>query len=155
MENTNQETPNPQEETHLFSEQDFSLDGYDKNIRHARYWLFGVVALQFIWAIIMYAASPEGDIMIGGMEVSAKAVEAGIQVFIGLLFLGLALWSKQQPVRAFTIALCLYIGFYLLFGILNPVNFISGIIIKVFLVIALIKGLKDAKEAEDMKNMVR
>jgi hypothetical protein len=155
MDNSNQEIPQQQEETHIFTEQDFSLDGYDKNIRRARNWLFAVVGLQFLWAIIMYAASTEGDIMIGGMEVSAKAIEAGIQIFIGLLFLGLALWSKKKPVLAFTIALCLYIGFYILFGILNPINFVSGIIIKIFLVIALIKGLKDAKEAEDMKNLVR
>ncbi len=155
MENTNQETPNQQEETHIFNEQDFSLDGYDKNIRRARIWLFVVVGLQFLAAIIMYAVSPEGDVLIGGMEVSAKAFEASIQAFVGFIFLGFALWSKQKPVQAFTAALITYIALYFLFGILDPSNFFRGIIIKIFLVIALIKGLKDAKEAEEMKRMIQ
>jgi hypothetical protein len=69
--------------------------------------------------------------------------------------LGFALWSKQKPVPAFTAALITYIAFFVFFGILDPANFYRGIIVKIFLVIALIKGLKDAKEAEEMKNMVR
>ncbi len=154
MENTNQETPSQQEETHIFNEQDFSLDGYDKNIRRARNWLFGIVGIQFLWAIFSYASSPEGSIDLGGMEISVKALEAGIQIVIGLIFLGLALWSKQKPVQAFTTALVIYIALFILFGIIDPTNFFRGIIIKVFLVIALIKGLKDAKEAEDMKKMI-
>jgi hypothetical protein len=74
-------------------------------------------------------------------------VEAGI-------FLGLAFWTKKKPYTALVLGLVAFIAFILLSMVVNGLvdgstgvlkAMISGVIIKVVILVALIGGLSDAK----------
>jgi hypothetical protein len=74
------------------------------------------------------------------------AIAFGIDALVAVSFLACALWSRKQPVPAFITALVLYIVFIVAFAILGDFsNVARGIILKVLIIGALIKAVKDAK----------
>ena len=85
------------------------------------------------------------------MPISFAAVAFGIDTFVALVFLGLALWSRKKPLVAFSIALGFYALFHITFMILDPATIAKGIIMKVLIIIALVKAIKDAKQYEEVK----
>jgi len=68
-----------------------------------------------------------------------------------VIFLGLGFWCKKQPLGAIISALILYIMVQLIAIIQNPLNIISGIIVKVIIIIYLIKGMNSALQAQKIK----
>jgi len=67
-----------------------------------------------------------------------------------IIFLALGGWSKTRPVTCILLGLIFYIMIQII-GIIAGFPF-SGIIIKIFVVVVLIKGLVSAIEAERIKN---
>ena len=49
---------------------------------------------------------------------------------------------------AFTIALILYAVLQVVFMIIDPANIYKGVILKIFIIVALVKAIKDAKKYE-------
>ena len=76
-----------------------------------------------------------------------------IDAFIALLFLILALWSRKKPVASFTIALVIYLLLQIVFMLTDPTNIFRGIIIKIFVIIALVKANRDARKYEEIKSL--
>ena len=122
------------------------MSGYDKNLKRARIWLYVITGMQVLLGVFEYikydTASDE-----------FRWMAFGIDAAIGLIFLACALWSYKKPVAAFLAALILYIVITGSFMILDPSSITSGIIIKIFVVIALVRAYKDARDIEKMKQV--
>jgi hypothetical protein len=68
----------------------------------------------------------------------------GSLIFLGLLFVVFGLIVKLFPVPVTVISLVLYLGAIAVFAVLNPPSLGAGIIIKIFIVIALVKAIQSA-----------
>jgi predicted branched-subunit amino acid permease len=115
---------------------------YEKSMNNARIWLYVIAGLQAVMGVIEYSASDDATVGV---------IACGIDVSIGLLFLGLALYSKKNPVTAFTAALILYLVIVAVAIIIEPSSAIKGIWLKVLAVIALVKANKDARKYAAIK----
>lgn len=136
-----QQNPNtPQEET-IFNEADWNMQGYDKHIRNARIMLYIVAGLQLIPIFLLPA----------GITDEARYIAIGAQLFFVAIFIGLAIWTKYKPFAALLTAIIFFLAIWLLGAILNPASIFSGILIKVVLMVLLIMGIRNAREAEALK----
>jgi hypothetical protein len=140
MEQPKQTTDTPQEET-IFNEADWNMQGYDKHIRNARIMLYIVAGLQLLPLLLL----PEG------LDDDARNLLIILQVIFAAVFVGLAIWTKYKPFAALLTAMIFFLGIWVLGGILNPASIFSGIILKVILIVLLILGIRNAKEAEELK----
>lgn len=121
------------------------MTGYDKNLRNARIWLYVITGMQIVLGI--YESMSLTDV-----ESIVKWMVFGIDAGLGLLFLACALWSFKKPFAAFLTALILYIIITVGAFIVEPANINFGIVIKIIVVVALFRAIKDAREIEDVKN---
>lgn len=135
-----QQTPETPKEESIFEDIEVDTSAYQKHIRRARILLFIIAGLQLIVGILL-GISGEPD----------YEIEVGVQVVIGLVFAGLAFWTKYKPYAALMIALVLYVGIFLLSAIVEPARIMSGIFIKIVIVVLLIRGISNARDAEEMK----
>lgn len=143
----NNELAKPNEQETIFTPDMTDMTGYDKNLRNARIWLYVIAGLQGAMGIYEYFAYADF-----GEELRWAAL--GIDIGIGIVFLVLAIWSRKKPAPAFLSALIFYIAISVTFMILDSTNIYKGIILKVLIVIALVKGYKDAKEYDDLKKSI-
>jgi hypothetical protein len=134
-----QEEPAPQ--TNLFADV-ADTEPYEKSMKNARIWLYVIAGFQAVMGIIEYNMIDEAAL---GMMAS------GIDFTLALAFLGLALYSKKDPVTAFTIGLVLYVVIIGAVMFLDPASAFKGIIIKAFSIIALVKANKDARKYVEIK----
>jgi hypothetical protein len=134
----------PENQDNIFSEV-YDLAPYEKTLKNASIWLYVISGIQLVMGIFEYSTIDEPEV---GYIVLA------IQGFIAVTFLVLALWSRKSPVPAFTIALVLYVLFNVLFMALDTSNIYRGIIIKIFVVIALVKANRDARKYQEIKDSI-
>ena len=145
MENESQSEIKPEnnQET-IFNEQEFSMEGYDKHIRQARNALFIAAAIMLLNAIILFSNYPF-DLEIMWLDYLIWTV-----YIVG--FIALALWTKKKPYYAIIGGLVLMGVFILINAIIEPTTIFGGIVFKIAVIVFLIKGLGDAKEAQHMKD---
>lgn len=129
------------EET-IFTEEEFSTVQYDKRIRQARNAIFVVAGAQVVMGTILAFLGPE----------ETRYYTLAVVVFIGAIFVALGFWTKRKPLTAISVALALYAGLIILDAVLDPSTITQGIILKVLILVYLSKGLKDAYEAQKIKN---
>jgi len=82
-------------------------------------------------------------------EIEDRAVRAGnligvIMIAMGVLFFVFGLIVKMFPVPVTIISLVLYVGSAAAFAALDPATLAQGVIVKIFIVIALIKAIQAA-----------
>ncbi|MEO6454209.1 MAG: hypothetical protein ABIN97_09065 [Ginsengibacter sp.] len=70
---------------------------------------------------------------------------------LAAIYVGLALWSKKQPLPAIVSGLILYIIVQLLAMIEDPMNIVKGIIFKIIIIVYLIKAVRSASDAQRIK----
>jgi hypothetical protein len=144
MENNKDQQPTETDNTaSIFTENEFSTVGYDKHIRQARnaiFWVAGLltfnVAVLFIGADDVYEYMWV-DLLVYGLFIA------------GFIFLGF--FTKKKPYTAIIIALILYTLFILLNAVIEPMTIFKGILFKIITYVFLIKGINDAKEAQEMQ----
>jgi len=128
----------------IFNPDEFSLKGYDKHIRQARNAIFVVAAILVVNLVILGYSIPASydyfwmDIVIWGLFIA------------GFIFLGF--WTKKKPYYAIVGALVLYLVFIILNAVLDITTLYKGIILKIIVIVILVKGINDAKEAQEMQN---
>jgi hypothetical protein len=145
MEDNKPEEINPEKNTEtIFSGDEFTIQQYDKHIRQARNAIFAVAIILALSVIVMVGISPGGyeylwiDILLWGAFIVA--------------FVVLGLWTKKKPYYAIVSALVLY-GFFIAFNAyLDPSTIMKGIFVKIIIIVFLVKGLRDAKEAQRLKD---
>ncbi|HEY5408336.1 MAG TPA: hypothetical protein VIJ92_14675 [Ginsengibacter sp.] len=144
MENTEENSNEKNLPESIFTDDELSLEGYDKNIRQARNILFFLAALQMLLGIYLLFTS----------QGNSGWVSFAITTVVAVIFLLLGFWTKVKPYTAIISGLIIYILLWIGDAIYDPTYIYKGILIKVFIIIYLIKGLKDAKEAQAMKSML-
>ena len=136
-----QPTNQTEQQESLFSESDYSMDGYDKPIRNARIMLFIIAAMQLLPIFLM-----------GNATQYEKTITIVVSVAVALMFAGLALYTKKKPFVALLLATILFVGLIILNAILMGISTIaSGIVVKIIVIVLLIMGMRNATEAEDLK----
>ena len=126
------------------------LEGYELGVKKARNALFWAAGLILLGEIITYARSAgEGE-----------ALGIAIIILIVGTFFGLALWTKKKPYTAIVMGIVAFIVYILLVVVINGIAdgaegvlkaLFGGIIVKVLILVALIRPLKDAKLLQDVK----
>lgn len=102
------------------------------------YWIAGLTAVTAL--ILVFVADEE----------SRPALLVTNIVLVGA-FLAFAVWSKTKPATALISGLSLYVIVQLLNAIVNPINILSGIVIKIIIIAYLINGIKSVLEVEKIK----
>ena len=118
---------------------------YEKNLKKARIYLYIIAALQIGVGIYQYSTADDPELAL---------ILGGIPAAIGVLFLGFAIWSYKQPVIAFMTALITFVVVHLATMILDPTAIYKGIILKILVIVALVKGFKDAREVQKLRESV-
>jgi len=131
--------PNPEET--IFEETDFSMEGYDKHIRNARNMLFVIAGLQLL-PLLFLGPLPRG----------AKLLVAAIYIFVSAIFFVLALWTKQKPYTALMTAFVVYLALVAINAFLDYRTLYQGVLVKIIIVIIFIIGLRNARDAQRMKD---
>lgn len=132
------------------------LEGYEIGVRKARNALFIAAALILVGELIGIARIPDGYeidpisyLYIGGM----------VSIFIAL-----ALWTKKKPYSAIVLGIIAFIAYIILVAVVNGYlsggegvvkAIIGGWIFKVFILVALIRPLSDAKQLQKAKEEKR
>ena len=126
------------------------LEGYELGVKKARNALFWAAGLILLGEVITYART-DGEVEALGIAI--------ITLIVGI-FIGLALWTKKKPYTAIVMGIVAFILYLLLVVIINGFaegaegvlkSLFGGIIVKVLILIALIRPLKDAKLLQDVK----
>jgi hypothetical protein len=126
------------------------ISSFETGVRKARTALFWIAGLVFLGEMIgMMQAGTGFDPVIFVIAI----LEAGV-------FIALALWTKKKPYTAVVTGLIAFIGIIavsaVLYGILEGSegvlkSLVSGIIVKVVILVTLIKALSDAKALQRAK----
>jgi peptidoglycan/LPS O-acetylase OafA/YrhL len=130
----------------IFSGEEFSMQGYDKHIRQARTAIFVAAGVLAINLLILSFTVPDSyeylwiDISIWGAFIA------------GFIILGI--WTKKKPYTAIISALILYVVFIVLNALVDITTLYKGIILKVIIIVLLIKGLGDARQAQRMQEQM-
>jgi len=147
MENGNlpEETPEKNTET-IFSGEEFSTRGYDKHIRQARNAIFIAAGILALNVIILAASVPDYyeyiwiDFLVWGIFIAG--------------FIALGLWTKKKPYSAIIGALILYALFIILNAVIDINSIYKGILFKIMIIVFLVKGINDAREAQRMQDEI-
>ncbi len=129
----------PNEES-IFSDMNLNMKVYEKHIRRARITLFVVGGLQILASLMLWFVQDLYEM---------RFVIA--LVILGFVFIGLGFWTKYKPFAAILVALVLYSAIFIYSIAINPANWKSGIVLKIIVLALLIRGMRNAKEAEDIK----
>lgn len=73
-----------------------------------------------------------------------------VNLCISLLYLILAAWSEKNPFGAILTAFIIYVTLILINFFAEPASLFQGIFLKVFFIVAFVKGVRSAKEAKDI-----
>jgi hypothetical protein len=134
------------ENTSIFTDEDFDIGIYDKHIRQARNAIFVTAGVIFLSLIVMLIASSKEENEYLWIDLLLYGV-----FIIG--FIALGLWTKNRPYYAIICALILYLIFIGLNAIGDIKTLFSGIIFKIIIIVYLVKGINDAKTAEEMRQL--
>ncbi|MFT6715885.1 MAG: ribosomal protein L37E [Saprospiraceae bacterium] len=107
-----------------------------KNIRYGTRMLFLVAGLNGV----SYIGTSGADLVVG-------IIISGIYVFLAFL-------SKKKPFPSIMTGLILYFCLYLLYGLLDPMNLVAGIIFKIMIIGALIYALYAVKDIERLNKEI-
>ncbi len=147
MENNTSPTPEQPADSNetIFTQEQFALEGYDKHIRQARNAIFAAAIILALSLVFIMVTS-------GGYEYMWVDMLLWGGFIAGFVVLGF--WTKKKPYTAIICALTLYGLFILLNAFLDISTIYKGIIIKVIIIVTLVKGLRDAKEAQQMREQL-
>jgi Na+/proline symporter len=141
---TNQEKPEEVQQDQIAGYHDdirqIQLEGYEFGVKKARNALF-VAAAALLLGFFISLAQTQGQF-----------IEYLLLLFgpLIVIFILLGLWTKKKPFTAIVVGLIVFVGFWVGFSILDPVNIFAGILVKIFVLAALIRPLKDAKELQQV-----
>ena len=130
MESPQSQPPASKDES-VFDGIDYSMKGYDKPVRRARIILYIIAGMQLLPLFML------GEVI----DETSRMLVIGSSIFSSVVFAGLAFWSRTKPYPALLIAL-VFSGWQ---------SLIQGVVVKAIVVVLLIAGIRNAKEAEDVR----
>jgi hypothetical protein len=139
-----EQTPQQPEES-IFNESDFSTEGYDKHVKNARNAIFVVAVTQLIFGAFIILSGNKSE------DAITTVISLSVIVLISLIFFALGLWTRKKPYTAILCALIFYAALLLVDVIYEPMSLFKGILIKIFIIIYLVRGLGNARDAQRWK----
>jgi hypothetical protein len=109
-------------------------DAQDK-IKSAKTAIYFLAVIFFIVGLIAGIANDDVPTLV-------------VNFFLCVLYLIFAAWCSRSPFGAILTAFIVYATLQVVNAFLDPTSIASGLIIKVFIVIALIKGIRSAQEGQ-------
>jgi uncharacterized Zn finger protein (UPF0148 family) len=76
---------------------------------------------------------------------------AGLNILLGVIYLGLWVWAKARPLPATISALILFATVWVASAALDPAELIRGIIVKIVILVFLIKAVDSARKFQRMQ----
>lgn len=146
MENNNQSPDSPENNKEsIFTGEDFSIRDYEKQIRQARNAIF-ITAAVLTWNLV---------ILIYNIKENHEYLWIDIALWGSFIlgFLALGFRTNQKPYFAIIGALLLYSFYIILNAFFDISTLYKGLIFKIAIIVFLVKGLKNAKDAQEMKKM--
>jgi hypothetical protein len=126
----------------IFNEEEFKLQGYNKHIRQARNAIYLAAGILLINLFVLIASNNDNEYLWVDILIWSCFI-------VGFVFLGI--WTKKKPYYAIVGALVLYSAFIALNAFIELKTLYSGLIFKIAIFVFLIKGINDAKEAQEMQ----
>jgi hypothetical protein len=124
MENNSPSSNNQEKrEDSIFSDEEFSMEGYDKHVRQARNTIFVAAGLLFVSTLFFYLGARNNDEYIW--------IDITIWASFIIAFILLGLWTKRKPYYAIIGAIILYTVFVILNARVDISTIYSGIIFKI------------------------
>ena len=130
--------------------QQIQMEGYERTVRKARNALFWAGGLIFLGEMIAMFRTTEG---FDPIIFIIALVEGGI-------FVGLAFWTKKKPFTAIVTGFIVFILFIILSMVLGAMvdgaagamkALVSGFLVKLVIIMALTRPIRDAKALEEAK----
>lgn len=115
-------------------------------LRRARGWILGVGVVMFGFNMLsLYVVNAA----LFPAEVKARAA----LVLLGILAFFVAMWllAGRRPVLACVLALCGFWGLCVFLAVAYGTSVLDGMVMKVLFTLALIRGIKNASRAEELK----
>jgi hypothetical protein len=138
----------------------------DKQLGHAKGWLIFLGIMTILVNLFMVANLPnEVQQEMRSIGPNARDAETamylagyviyGGTVLLGVIFIVLGCLVRTYPLPITVASMLLFIGAQIIFGLLNPMNILGGIIFKIIIFVVLLKaiGAASAYEKERRKNL--
>jgi len=100
-------------------------------IKKGRNTLFVIAAISFLSGLYYFFKLDDSAVLI-------------INTILSLCYLLLAFWSQQKPLVALLLGLMLYLTTLVLTGLIEPQTIYKGILLKIFILVYLGKGINSA-----------
>lgn len=102
-----------------------------KVLRNARNTLFVIAALSFLGGLFLFFAMDDFAGLIA-------------QIILSVIYVVLGYWSQQKPLIALVLGLLVYATTVVLMALIEPSTIYRGIIIKIFVIVYLGRGINSA-----------
>jgi hypothetical protein len=109
-------------------------DAQDK-IKSAKMMIYVAAAVFFISGLVMYFINNDLPTLL-------------VNLVVSLVYLILAAWSQKNAFGAILTAFIIYATIQIVNAFMDPATILSGIIIKILLIAAFVKGIRSAMEAK-------
>lgn len=104
-------------------------------VKEARTAIFVLAGLTLVFGLIAEFASDD----------TATAI---VSLVLCLFYLIMGVWSNKNAFGAILVSFIVYITLNILNAIVDPATLVQGIIIKIIFILAFIKGIRSASEAQ-------
>lgn len=104
-------------------------------IQTSKYVLYGLAGFILVTGLYQGLANDDFNAMITNL-------------FLSLIYLVLIAWSDKNPFAAILSGLIVYATIILINAFFQPSSLFSGILVKIFIIMAFVKGIQSANEAQ-------
>lgn len=120
----------------LSSRKRFLADA-EKKIENGKLTIYALAGLFFISGFFYFFVNDDVATLV-------------VSLLIAVIYLGLVAWFPKNPFAAMLTAFVFYVTIQLVNAIADPVTIFSGWLIKIFVVVAFVKGIRSAREAQTL-----
>jgi hypothetical protein len=114
----------------------------NKQTRTSKIIIYILAGLFLLFGLIQgFGASEDFPLMI-------------VNLIMCVAYLVLAAWADKNPFGAILTALIIYVTIQVLNMFIEPISIVKGIIMKIIIISALVKGVRSAKEAQDLRKKI-
>lgn len=118
----------------------------NSELRKARGWLIGVGIFMFVLDMV-FVYGVQKDELPSEWKTRITLISAGIMC----TFFGLAWLTSRKPRLGLILGLVVFWGIHIVNAAVDPKTLTQGIVLKIFFTLALVRGLKNASRAEDLR----
>ena len=115
-------------------------------LRRARGWILGVGTVMLVFNLLAI-------LVVNGDQLPDEIKNRATAYVLGIFMFFLAMWwlAGRRPVLACVLALLGFWGLYAFLAVQDGASILHGIVMKVLFTLALIRGIKSANRAEQLK----